>query len=174
MSLSPADRAATVQSLAESATGTASTQSVDQIMLTPHRVFAATVYTKQLLLQSSPSVEAFIRDDLLKQIAIQMGLAHFARLRLRLRTDRHCQREWHWLRHVRRHRGMGQDIGFRESLSLSNADRRPHGLGDDSVRAAKWKAIPKVAASTFPIFLWEDGQWNDADNDGQGQFLPAA
>jgi HK97 family phage major capsid protein len=63
--------AATAYSLPESATLTKSTQALDQILLAPHRVGAWNDYTKQLLLQSSIDVENFIRDDLMKVIAIK-------------------------------------------------------------------------------------------------------
>ena len=63
--------AAIAYSLAESATLTKSTQALDQILLTPHRVGAYNDYTRQLLLQSSIDVENFIRDDLMKVIAIK-------------------------------------------------------------------------------------------------------
>ena len=63
--------AATAYSLAESATLTKSTQALDQILLAPHRVGATNDYTRQLLLQSSIDVENFIRDDLMKVIAIK-------------------------------------------------------------------------------------------------------
>lgn len=63
--------AATAYSLAESATLTKSTQALDQILLAPHRVGATNDYTRQLLLQSSTDVENFIRDDLMKVIAIK-------------------------------------------------------------------------------------------------------
>ncbi len=64
--------AATAYSVAESAALTESTQAINQVSLTPHRVGAYNEYTKQLLLQSSVDVENFIRDDLMKVIAIKL------------------------------------------------------------------------------------------------------
>lgn len=63
--------AATAYALAESATLTKSTQALDQILLNPHRVGAWNDYTRQLLLQSSIDVENFIRDDLMKVLALK-------------------------------------------------------------------------------------------------------
>jgi HK97 family phage major capsid protein len=63
--------AATAYALAESATLTKSTQVLDQVLLSPHRVGAWNDYTRQLLLQSSIDVENFIRDDLMKVLAIK-------------------------------------------------------------------------------------------------------
>jgi HK97 family phage major capsid protein len=61
---------ATAYSVAETAALTLSTQALDQIALTPHRVGAMNRYSKQLLLQSSIDVENFVRSDLLSVIAL--------------------------------------------------------------------------------------------------------
>ena len=66
--------AATAYALPESATLTKSTQALDQILLAPHRVGAWNDYTRQLLLQSSIDVENFIRDDLMKVLALKWDL----------------------------------------------------------------------------------------------------
>lgn len=66
--------AATAYSLPESSTLTKSTQALDQVLLSPHRVGAWNDYTRQLLIQSSVDVENFIRDDLMKVLAIYWDL----------------------------------------------------------------------------------------------------
>ena len=66
---------ATVAWLDETSAVTASTQTFGQVLLTPHRLSAATAYTKQLLAQSSISIEAFIRDDLARVLAIEKDRA---------------------------------------------------------------------------------------------------
>ena len=63
--------AATAYALAETATLTKSTQALDQILLSPHRVGAWNDFSRQLLIQSSNDVENFIRDDLMKVIALK-------------------------------------------------------------------------------------------------------
>lgn len=63
--------AATAYSVAEIAALTDTVQVLDQVALTPKRVGATETYSKQLLIQSSPDVEAFVRDDLLKVIGIK-------------------------------------------------------------------------------------------------------
>ena len=63
--------AATAYALPESATLTKSTQALDQILLSPHRVGAWNDYTRQFLLQSSIDAENFIREDLMKQVALK-------------------------------------------------------------------------------------------------------
>ena len=64
------EAAATAYSVAETALLTASQQVLGQIALTPKRVGATQVYSKQFVIQSSPDAEAFMRDDLFKVIAL--------------------------------------------------------------------------------------------------------
>lgn len=64
--------AATAYSVPEIGALTGSTQALDQIALTPRRVGAYNQYSKQLLLQSSIDVENFVRDDLMKVLAIDI------------------------------------------------------------------------------------------------------
>lgn len=62
--------ASTAYSVAETAALTLSTQTLDQIALTPHRVGAVQRYSKQFLLQTSIDAENFVRDDGLQVIAL--------------------------------------------------------------------------------------------------------
>ena len=62
--------AGTAYSVSEIAGLTISNQQIDQLPLSPKRVGAYGQYSKQLLMQASIDVENFIRDDLLKVIAI--------------------------------------------------------------------------------------------------------
>ena len=64
--------ASTVSSLSEIAQGQLSNLVFDQPVMTPKRVFAKLVYSRQLLLQSSSSVEAWLRDDLFSQFALKL------------------------------------------------------------------------------------------------------
>lgn len=66
--------AATAYAVSEIQALTISTQALDQIALTPKRIGAYNQYSKQLLLQSSIDVENFIRDDLMKVVAIKWDL----------------------------------------------------------------------------------------------------
>lgn len=63
--------AGTAYSVGEIAALTATGQVLDQIALTPKRVGATENYSKQLIIQSTPDAEAFIRDDLFKIIALR-------------------------------------------------------------------------------------------------------
>jgi phage head maturation protease len=61
----------TPYSLGEIVTLTDSNPSVDQIPMQPHRVAATVKYSRMLLVQSSIDLEGFVRDDLMKQIAVK-------------------------------------------------------------------------------------------------------
>jgi len=62
---------ATAYSVSEIGALTGSNQTLDQIALTPKRVGVTQNYSKQLIFQSTPDVEAFLRDDQFKVIALQ-------------------------------------------------------------------------------------------------------
>lgn len=66
--------AATVGWVAENVAGTESQQTFDQVTLTPKTAVAFTDVSRRLLLQSSIDVEAFVRMDLAKQIALAIDL----------------------------------------------------------------------------------------------------
>ena len=59
----------------EGAAPTESQQAFDQVNLTPKTVGAVVDYTRKLLLQSSISVESMVRNDVAKQIAIELDRA---------------------------------------------------------------------------------------------------
>lgn len=69
---------ATASWLSENATISESTQTVGQLGLTPHRLAGSTSYTYQLLAQSSVDVESFVREDLMRVLAIAKDLAAIA------------------------------------------------------------------------------------------------
>ena len=67
--------ASTAYWVGEGAAPTESQQAFDQVNLTPKTVGATTDYTRKLLLQSSISVETFVRNDIAKQIALALDTA---------------------------------------------------------------------------------------------------
>ena len=69
------DGGATAYWLAETAEVTESSQTFDQVTATPHRLVGDTAYSKTLLAQSTISVEAFVREDLMRVLAIAKDLA---------------------------------------------------------------------------------------------------
>jgi len=66
---------ATAYWIAESGAPTNSTQTFGQLTLTPHQLAAETRFTKQLVAQTSLGVEAFVRNDIARVLAIAMDLA---------------------------------------------------------------------------------------------------
>ena len=143
--------AATAYWLDEAGTVTRSQQTVSQLGLTPKRLSAGTAYTKQFLAQSSIDPEAFVRDDLMKILAIAKDLAGIAGT------------------------GGAQPLGivktpgvntvtfstaatlakvleFETAIMTANADiGAMNWLTNITVRN-KWKQIAQLG-STFPIFL---------------------
>lgn len=157
--------AATAYALPESATLTKSTQAIDQILLTPHRVGAWNDYSKQLLLQSSVDVENFIRNDLMSVLAIKwdylilqgaganseptgiMNTTGIGSILFGAAAD--------WA-HI---------LLFETTLSLANADAGNMAYVTTPKVRGKLKAAAKIG-TTFPFFIWETYMWGDGSNDG--------
>lgn len=66
---------ATAYWLSEDGTVTTSNATVGQVSMTPHRLAARTAFTLQLLAQSSVDVENFVREDLMKVLALKKDAA---------------------------------------------------------------------------------------------------
>lgn len=64
----------TAYSVAEIAALTASTPTVDQIPMTPHRIGALVNYSKQLIFQDSYGAESLVRDDMTEVLALKKDL----------------------------------------------------------------------------------------------------
>lgn len=159
--------AATAYAVPESAALTKSTQALDQIPLSPHRVGAWNDYTRQLLLQSSTDVENFIRDDIMKVLAIKwdylilqgagandepMGIFNTPGIGSVLFG---ATATW------------AKVLEFETDLGVANADAGNMAYATTPAVRGAWKAIPKIAASTFPIFLWDKGDQGDGSSDGE-------
>ena len=67
--------AGTAYWLAEAAAVTDSSQTIDQVTLSPKALSAHTTYSKQLLAQSSIDIEQFVRNDLAQVLAVAQDLA---------------------------------------------------------------------------------------------------
>ena len=165
--------AATGYWLDEAGTVTRTQQTVSQLGLTPKRLSAGTAYTKQFLAQSSIDPEAFVRDDLMKVLAIAKDLAGIAGT------------------------GNAQPLGiintpnintvtfsttatlakvleFETAIMSDNADiGAMNWLTNITVRN-KWKTIAQLG-STFPIFLCSpDNKANNYPMNVTNQFPTAA
>lgn len=154
--------------LAETGVVTAADQAFGQIALTPHRLVGDTAYTKELLMQSSISVESFIREDLMRVLAIALDLAAI------------------------NGSGSGQPVGilntsgigsvtfgaaatwskvvdFETQVANSNADDGSLAYLTTPAVRGKWKSITKFANTASP--LWEKGSAPDL---GEVNGYPAA
>lgn len=158
--------AATAYSLAESASLTKSTQAIDQIALSPHRVGATNDYTKQLLLQSSADIENFIRDDLMKVLAIKWD-------KLILEGSGSASEPTGILHtggigsvHFGAAATFAKMVEFETALSNANADQGRMAYVTNTAVRGVLKTKTKVASSTFPIYIWEPGDYGDGSNDG--------
>lgn len=150
---------ATTYWLSETAQVTTSDQTFGQLALTPHRVVAATAFSKQLVAQSSIDIEAFVREDLMRVLAIEKDRAAINGVNAAgeplgiLNTT-----------------GIGsvtfgaaatwqKVIDFETAVANANADVGALAyLSTPSVRG-KWKALVKVTNQA--VFLWEKGMVND-------------
>lgn len=63
--------ASTANVVGEQTAAPTSTPALDQILLSPHRVTSVGQYSKQLVLQSSVDVDGFLREDLMKVVALK-------------------------------------------------------------------------------------------------------
>jgi hypothetical protein len=64
--------AAAVSATGEQGQAAGSNASLDQVLLSPHRISAYTNYTRQLMLQSSVDMDQFVSDDLNLQLALKI------------------------------------------------------------------------------------------------------
>ena len=150
---------ATAYWLDEATAATLSQQTFGQLALIPHRLAAVTAYSKQLLAQSSIDVEAFVREDLMRILAVERDRAVLDGTG-----------------------GAGQPVGilqttgigsvtfgaaatwakvldFETQVAAANADLGALAYLTTPATRAKWKAILKVAAVSG--WLWgDDGRVN--------------
>lgn len=131
---------------------TKTTQTVDGIAGTPHRLGAMTAYAKELFLQSSVDVEDFLRDDLIKVSAVKMDL--FALMGAGGPEPVG----------VRNTTGIGsvtfggsatwaQVVSFETNVATQNADIGRLSYITSPTTRAKWKTAPQIAG--YPRYLWE-------------------
>jgi len=147
--------AATAYWLAADASVTESDQAFGQLVLTPHRLVADTAFDKELLAQSSVSVEAIVRDDLARVSNLALDLAALAGngsagspLGVWSTTGQAtgvtfgAAATW------------AKAIQFETNVATGNADFGSLGFITSPAVRGKWKGIAK--ASNYPIFLWEN------------------
>lgn len=162
--------AATAYSLSEQAVITKSTQAIDQIALSPKRVGAWNNYSKQLLIQTSPDVENFVRDDLMKVMALKVD-------KLTLEGSGAGNEPTGILSTT----GIGSVtfgaaatfaklVEFETKVSVANADVGSMAyLTSPAVRGVLKSAAKLLTGATTvaATALWEKGNYGDGSNDGE-------
>ncbi len=159
----------TPYSLPETAALASGNPIIDQVNLSPKRVGATCVYSKQLLLQSSIDVENFVRDDLTKVVAIDHD-------RLALNGQAGNGEPCGILNTA----GIGSVVfggpatwgsvtQFEEILGLANADRGAMAWATTPGTRYRWKNLAKnlLGANTVTATaLWEPDAANPMPQEG--------
>lgn len=146
--------AATAYSLAESAVLTLSTQTINQVGLTPHRLGTTNIYTKQLLLQSSVDVENFMRDDMMKVMAIMIDNLVLNGTGAASQPTGICQQTGISAVTFGAAATWAKVIAFESALANLNADVGRMAYLVDPATRGTWKSAVKVTG--YPSFLWEN------------------
>jgi HK97 family phage major capsid protein len=159
--------ATTVQAVPEGGQLQSSDPTVDQVALTPHRIGVTTTYTRQLLLQSSPSVEAWLREDLVAQLALKWDLM--------MLSGSGANDEPLGILNTP---GIGsiafegpatyaKVVAFETSLAVMNADVGTLCYATTPAVKAAWKLIARVLTGATVLTsepLWQN--WPDKSGDG--------
>jgi len=148
---------ATAYWLSSNGAVTASDQAFAQLGLAPHRLVADTAYDKELLNQSSISIEAFVREDLMRVLAIEkdraalfglgsagqpLGIVNVSGIGS---VTFSAAATW------------AKIVSFETAVAQANALLgAPAYLTSPAVRG-KWKTATKIAASQYSSFLWDTG-----------------
>lgn len=163
---------ATAYSLPEQLTATKSTEAIDQVLLSPKRVSALVEFSRQLVLQSSVSIDEFLRRDLVDTIGIKLDY-------LMLQGQGANSEPLGILNTP----GVGtvlfggaatwtNVVSFENQLALANADVPGAKIAWVTTPGTRnrWKTIAKTGTgvtSVVPIFLWETDVFNDDTGDGR-------
>jgi len=159
--------ATTVQSVSEGGLLQESDPTIDQVPLSPHRVGVTTTYTRQLLLQSSPTLETWLREDLLAQLALKwdylilqgagandepLGILNTPGIASVLFGGT---------------ASYAKVVSFETALALVNADVGTLGYVTTPAVKAAWKLIARVLTGATVLTsepLWQN--WPDGSGDG--------
>ena len=148
---------ATAYWIAEGAGGTVSAQTFDQVPLSPKTLMGRTQIGRQLLLQSSIDVEAFVRNDLATVLALALQAAAIQGGGSNQPTG------------ILGTSGIGSVAGgtnglapswanivkLETAVAVANADIGTLGYLTNAAVRGSLKTTPKIAG--FPEYLWADG-----------------
>ncbi len=145
---------ATAYWLPETGTATASDQAFGQLGLIPHKLVGDTAYTKELLMQASVDVEGFVREDLMRVLAIEKDRAAINGLGSAgeplgifnttgiLTATFGAAATW------------AKIIDFETQVANANADEGSMAYLTTPASRGKWKGIVRSTYNTK--FLWDD------------------
>jgi len=142
--------------LSEGAAMTPSAQTFGQVPLSPKRFGAATAYSRQLVVQSTIDVEAFVRMDLAAVTARGFDLAVIAGLGTGGQPTG-----------ILATSGIGtvtfggaatwaKVLEFETTVATANADYGNLAYLTTPATRGKWKAVPKTATTNTGGYLWQD------------------
>ena len=160
--------AVTPECVSESGELHESDPTLDQVPLTPHRVGVTTTYTRQLLLQSSPQLETWLRNDLMAQLALKWD---YLMLQGTGANDEPLG--------ISNTPGIGsivfggaatyaKVVAFETALAVMNADVGTLAYATSPATKAAWKLIARVLTGATILTsepLWQN--WPDGSGDGQ-------
>lgn len=154
ISIPKVDGGATSYWLPETGEVPESDQNFTSVGLTPHRLVGDTAYSKELIMQSSIDVEAFVRNDLVtvlalaKQLAALDGTGNDGQPLGLMRTDGINTLTFGgaptW----------ADAVDFETKIASDNADVDGMAYITTAAVRGKWKTTAKVSAQ--PIYLWEN------------------
>lgn len=141
--------------LPENGSVTASTQAFGQLALTPHRLVGDTAYSKELLNQSSIDIEAFVKNDLMRVLALEKDRAALNGLGaagepLGIMNTTGIKTVTFGAAAT-----FAKVIDFETQIAATNADVASMAFLTTPAVRGKWKGTAKV--SSYPSFLWENG-----------------
>lgn len=141
--------------LAEGTQIPAAQQVLGQLLLKPHMLGARTIYSKQLLAQSSIDIESFVREDLMLINAIALDLAAIngsgGAQPIGILNTTGVNSETFGATAT-----WAKLLQFETDIATQNADVENMNWLSTPATRGKLKQTLKVSASTFPIYLWDD------------------
>jgi len=142
---------------------TAGQPTVDQVLFTPKTAGCYTDITRRLAEQINTDAEMFVRDDLANVVARGVDLAGLNGSGVSNQPLGVMQNPNVPTVPIGTNGGpptWGVVVGLETQVSVSNADLGALSYIVNAKGRGTLKQTVKVAASTFPIYLWEDGEVN--------------
>ncbi len=152
--------ATTAYWVAEGGAPTEGDQALDQVTMSPKTVAAYTDFSRKLLIQSSIDVEALVRNDIAKVIALELDrVLHYGSGSSNQPTG------------IKNTTGIGtvsfaadtptfaELVSLETKLAAANADIGNMAYVTNATLRGALKTAPKIG-STYPVFIWEDGEIN--------------